>query len=87
MQKEHKIVATFHPDGAALLDITSGTMSTLNATGAYIWEALQAGESSQAIAANLARETGQETQSVEADVESFVSALEASNLFPRRETL
>ncbi|WP_041585944.1 PqqD family protein [Terriglobus saanensis] len=45
-------------DGAAILDTKQGTISTLNATGGYVWPALERGESEEAIAASRVKETG-----------------------------
>ena len=36
-------------DGAAILDIKCGLISTLNATGAFVWQALQCGETVSAL--------------------------------------
>jgi hypothetical protein len=41
--KEH-LRTISNEDGAAILDTESGDLSTLNATGAYVWEALQRGD-------------------------------------------
>ena len=56
-------------DGAAILDIERGLVSTLNSTGAYVWQGLQRGASLETIIANLASETGEESLLVEGDAE------------------
>jgi predicted regulator of amino acid metabolism with ACT domain len=69
-----------HDDGAAVLDIRRGVISTFNETGAYIWNALQHGESVETIVAKLAYETGVAANVVEADVKTFLEDLETHNL-------
>jgi hypothetical protein len=81
-QAELKAVTT--PDGAAILDGRRGTISTLNPTGAYVWQALQRGEDAEAIALNLARETGVAADVVRHDVQLFVEALKGHDLHPDR---
>lgn len=67
-------------DGAAILDSERGTISTLNPTGALIWQRLQRGESIATVIANLVRETGEETLLVERDVYEFVQSLRENHL-------
>jgi hypothetical protein len=69
-------------DGAAILDIERGLISTLNPTGAHVWQGLQRGESLETIIANLAHETGEETLLVERDVREFVEDLKQKRLLP-----
>jgi hypothetical protein len=69
-------------DGAAILDIDRGLISTLNTTGAYVWQGLERGELVETIIANLARETGEEPASVERDVRDFLGSLEREHLLP-----
>jgi hypothetical protein len=69
-------------DGAAILDIRQGTISSLNPTGAYVWQALERGESLEAIAASLARETGEQIDAVMNDVRKFIDALKEKHLLP-----
>jgi hypothetical protein len=52
-------------DGAAILDTKLGQISTLNTTGAYVWQALERGEAMQTIVASLVRETDEEVALVE----------------------
>jgi hypothetical protein len=69
-------------DGAVILDIERDSISTLNPTGAYVWQGLQRGESLETIIANLARETGEEFLLVEHDVREFVEDLKQKRLLP-----
>lgn len=70
-------------DGAVILDIERDSISTLNPTGAYVWQGLQRGESLESISANLARDTGEEFQLVERDVREFVEDLKQKRLLPQ----
>ena len=70
-------------DGAVILDIERDSMSTLNPTGAYVWQGLQRGETIETIIANLARETGGDHLLVERDVRAFVAELQRKQLMPR----
>ena len=73
-----RIVAS--TDGAAILDTKAGSISTLNPTGAHVWQALERGEDLEAIATGLARETGEHIAVVRKDLEDFVDALKRQNL-------
>jgi Coenzyme PQQ synthesis protein D (PqqD) len=75
--------SVFDRDGAAILDIERGLISTLNPTGAYVWQGLQRGESLETIIANLARESGEEFLMVERDVRKFVEDLKQKLLLPQ----
>jgi hypothetical protein len=75
--------AVIDQDGAAILDIERGLISTLNPTGGYVWERLQRGESLDAIIGDLARETGEEYLRVESDVRKFVEDLKTNHLLPQ----
>jgi hypothetical protein len=70
-------------DGAVILDIERDSMSTLNPTGAYVWQGLQRVETIETIIANLARETGEDRVVVEPDVREFVAELQRKQLMPR----
>jgi hypothetical protein len=70
-------------DGAVILDIERGLISTLNPIGAYVWQGLQRGESLGTIIVNLARETGEESLTVERDVREFVEDLKQKRLLPQ----
>ena len=67
-------------DGAAILDSTTGTILTLNTTGAFVWQALERGEDPVTIALELARESGKQVETVEHDVRQFVQALKDRQL-------
>jgi hypothetical protein len=70
-------------DGAVILDIERDSISTLNPTGAYVWQGLQRGESLETIIANLARDTGEESLLVERDVREFVEDMKQKRLLPQ----
>lgn len=69
-------------DGAVILDTKTGAITTLNSTGAFIWQALERGEASETIAANLADETGERVDSLKRDVREFMDALKEQKLLP-----
>jgi Coenzyme PQQ synthesis protein D (PqqD) len=75
--------AIVNEDGAVILDIEHDSMSTLNPTGAYVWQGLQRGETIETITANLASETGEDPLLVERDVREFVAELQQKHLMPR----
>ena len=75
--------AVVNEDGAVILDIERDSMSTLNPTGAYVWQGLQRGETIETIIANLARETGEDHLLVERDLREFVAELQRKQLMPR----
>jgi len=67
-------------DGAVILDIPNNAMSTLNSTGAYIWQRLQRGLLLNEIVSELARETGADEDLVAADVDEFMNQLKSKRL-------
>jgi AmiR/NasT family two-component response regulator len=67
-------------DGAVILNTTTGEITTLNSTGAFIWQALERGDVLETIAANLTRETGEQMDSLKHDVRKFMDALEERKL-------
>jgi hypothetical protein len=71
-------------DGAVILNVERGLISTLNPTGAYVWQGLQRGESLEVIIANLSRQTGKEPSTVEPDVREFVEDLKQKHLLPKQ---
>jgi hypothetical protein len=75
--------AIVNEDGAVILDIEHDSMSTLNPTGAYVWQGLQRGETIDTIIANLSRDTGEDSLLVETDVREFVAELQQKQLMPR----
>jgi len=78
-----KLKVVVNDDGAAILDIENDSISTLNPTGAYVWQGLQRGESIDTIIASLARETGEEFALIERDVRAFIEDLNQKHLLPR----
>lgn len=70
-------------DGAAILDIERGVVSTLNLTGAYVLQGLLRGESLETIIANLAAETGEEVPLVDLDVREFVADFRRKHSLPQ----
>jgi hypothetical protein len=69
-----------HEDGAAVLDIQRGIISTLNETGAYIWQALQREDSPETIIFNLADKTGEDVEVVREGVTTFLEELKQHRL-------
>lgn len=67
-------------DGAAILNTRSGQITTLNSTGAYIWQALEQGQDVPSITALLARETGEDLSVVEQGVSLFLAELHEHRL-------
>jgi len=67
-------------DGAVILDIPRNAMTTLDCTGAYVWGCLQRGMQVDAIAAELARDTGADQSMVAKDVEEFMEQLRSKHL-------
>jgi Coenzyme PQQ synthesis protein D (PqqD) len=83
MVNQHKhLRAIVNHDGAAILDPRSDRISTLNSTGAVVWEALERGEDTETIAQSLAGQTGEDIEAVRKDVADFVEALKKQNLLP-----
>ena len=74
--------STGNQDGAAVLNTRQGTMTTLNTTGAFIWQAIERGETEDTIVARLAAETGASADIVAHDVRDFVAALREQDIFP-----
>jgi hypothetical protein len=64
-----------NPDGAAILNITTGTITALNSTGAFVWQGLERGEDPAMIAQELAHETGRQVEALERDVRQFLQDL------------
>jgi hypothetical protein len=67
-------------DGAAILDTEMGTLTTLNATGAYVWQALERSATEETIIAGLAQVTGESAQLVASDVRDFIATLSTHKL-------
>lgn len=80
-QRKH-LSAMVDPDGAVILDSQSGRISTLNTTGAIVWQALERGEPVAAIAECLARMSGEPFEAIREDVVAFIDALAEKHLLP-----
>lgn len=78
-QQQH-LRATVNQDGAAILDLRAGRISTLNSSGAYVWQALGRGEEIDAISEGLAQQTGEAVDAVKQDIVEFVDALKKQGL-------
>jgi hypothetical protein len=70
-------------DGAAILDIGRGKISTLNQTGAYVWRALESGMPLDEIIQSLAQETKTDPEVIRADTNVFLKQLEQERLLLR----
>jgi hypothetical protein len=67
-------------DGAVILDIKHDSLSTLNSTGAYVWNRLLQGRSTSEIVRELADETLTDLAIVERDVQGFLDQLKSRRL-------
>ena len=74
--------AIVNQDGAAILDTNAGSITTLNASGAFVWQALERGEAIETIAERMAREAGEPMEAVREDVADFIEALRKQDLLP-----
>jgi hypothetical protein len=72
--------ATLNQDGAAILDLKAGRISTLNSSGAYVWQALGRGEEIDTISEGLAQQTGEPVDAVRQDIVEFLEALKKQGL-------
>jgi hypothetical protein len=67
-------------DGAVILDVPRNAMTTLNPTGAYIWQRLEQGRLLDSIIAELARDTEMDEAVVANDVYAFMEELKTKHL-------
>jgi hypothetical protein len=67
-------------DGAVILDIPRNAMTTLDATGAYVWQRLERGVQLDSIVAELARDTGVDAAMIAKDVADFMEQLKGKHL-------
>ena len=74
------LCAIVNQDGAAILNSTAGTITTLNSTGAFVWQGLQRGEDAGVLAQNLARETGEEPDVIRKDLLEFIDTMKAGKI-------
>lgn len=72
--------AVVNQDGAAILNSRTGTITTFNATGALVWQALERGEDLNTIGQELARETGEEIDVLKKDLLEFIDAMKKNDL-------
>jgi hypothetical protein len=70
-------------DGAAILDIEHGSITTLNPTGAFVWQGLDRGNNLDAIIADLSKDTGTDIAVVDRDVRAFADQLKQTHLMSR----
>lgn len=69
-------------DGAAVLDLRRGVISTLNETGSHVWQALVDGDSPESIINRLMNDSGQPREQIEHDVLDFIASLREQELLP-----
>ena len=67
-------------DGAAILDIPRNQITTLNATGGFIWERLQQGRTVEQVVQDLAVASNTDLALVQHDVHAFVEELKSERL-------
>ncbi len=67
-------------NGAVILDIPNNAMTTLNPTGAYIWQRLERGLSLEDIVSELAHDTGTDATVIAGDVDEFMNQLKSKHL-------
>jgi hypothetical protein len=70
-------------DGGVILDIQGDRLLKLNATGAQIWELLQAGEAESQVVVKIAKQYGIDQERVAKDVDALVTRLSQLGLGPR----
>ena len=81
-QTQTHLRAIANQDGAVILDTKAGRITTLNSTGAFVWQSLKSGEGIETIAERLVRETGEPMEVVREDVADFIEALKEQDLLP-----
>jgi hypothetical protein len=84
MKTQHShLRAVVTEDGAAILNSTAGTITTLNSTGAFVWQGLERGEGADMIVQKLAGETGEDADAIQKDVLAFIDAMKKEKLLAR----
>jgi Coenzyme PQQ synthesis protein D (PqqD) len=68
-------------DGAAILDVSRNQITTLNSTGAFIWDKLQQGRTIEQAIQDLAIESDTDPAVVERGVNAFLEQLKSEHLF------
>jgi hypothetical protein len=79
---DYLVRSVITPDGAVLLDVQRGTITTLNPTGALVWQELRRGQGLDKIVLGLSQLTGQDQFTIEQDVRDFIDVLKHHNLLP-----
>lgn len=67
-------------DEAVILESTTGTYLTLNASGKVLWQALEAGATEAEMAAKLAERFGIDSGLAARDAKDFLESLQARSL-------
>lgn len=80
MNPQQHLRSTVNQDGAIILDSNAGRITTLNSTGAYVWQALERGEDIETIAKDVAEKHGEPLEVVLADIAVFIDALKKQDL-------
>jgi hypothetical protein len=70
-------------DGAAILDTKQGSVTTLNATGAFIWQELERGRCEEEIVESLVHETDVPPEVIQRDVRDFLALLQDHGMLLR----
>ncbi len=81
-QENQHLKVAVSEEGAVILNVRLGQITTLNATGSCIWQGLERGETVEEIAAKLARETGEQLEALERDIRQFIDSLRGQHLLP-----
>lgn len=74
------LCAIVNQDGAAILNSTAGTITTLNSTGAFVWQGLQRGEDVGVLTQNLVQETGGDPDTIRQDLLEFIDTMKAGKI-------
>jgi hypothetical protein len=78
-----RLRSAVNSDGGAILDIPRNQITTLNATGAFIWRRLQDGRTVDQAVQDLAIESNTDQLVVERDAHAFLDQLKANDLLAR----
>lgn len=76
--------ASFHEDGIAILNLSTGKVFLSNETGSRIWRGLVAGLSPDAIGEELSREFGVAREVIHRHTSGFLNDLEQRGLVIRK---
>ncbi len=77
---DHPVRSVISRDGAVLLDVRRGTITTFNPTGAFVWQELERGQALDDILLSLSELTGQDRLTIEQDVHDFIQVRRDSHL-------